>query len=95
MSALPGKAAVIPKAEAMVGDDALAYETRPNHEYGKTWAREVGRHASPKGNARKCQFCLHRIENGLLPACVTTGFLVGCAAAGLFYMIDRRRSTVG
>ncbi|HDK46297.1 MAG TPA: (4Fe-4S)-binding protein, partial [Actinobacteria bacterium] len=26
----------------------------------------------PEGNARKCTFCLHRLEQGLLPACVTT-----------------------
>lgn len=24
------------------------------------------------GNARKCTFCVHRIENGQLPSCVTT-----------------------
>jgi molybdopterin-containing oxidoreductase family iron-sulfur binding subunit len=24
------------------------------------------------GNARKCQFCIHRLEAGMLPACVTT-----------------------
>jgi molybdopterin-containing oxidoreductase family iron-sulfur binding subunit len=57
------------------GDDTpeiMDYETRPSFEYGREWTREPGNHASPKGNARKCQFCLHRIENGLLPACVTT-----------------------
>ncbi len=59
-------------APAMAGAAAMAYETRPNFEYGREWRREPGRNASPKGNARKCQFCLHRIENGLLPACVTT-----------------------
>ena len=60
------------ESEAMAGRDAMAYETRPNFEYGKEWRREPGGHASPIGNARKCQFCLHRLENGLLPACVTT-----------------------
>jgi len=57
------------------GDDTpeiMDYETRPSFEYGREWRREPGKHASPKGNARKCQFCLHRIENGMLPACVTT-----------------------
>ncbi|RPH76194.1 MAG: 4Fe-4S dicluster domain-containing protein [Candidatus Rokuibacteriota bacterium] len=47
-----------------------AYETQPSHEYGRTWARD-GK-ASPAGNARKCHFCIHRLEAGMLPACVTT-----------------------
>lgn len=59
-------------AAAMVGEEALEYETRPNFEYGEEWRRVPGSDRSPVGNARKCQFCLHRIENGLLPACVTT-----------------------
>lgn len=46
------------------------YEKAPNFEYGKAWKREGT--ASPVGNARKCHFCLHRIEKGLLPQCVTT-----------------------
>ncbi len=57
------------------GDDTpevMDYETRPTFEYGKEWRRTPGSESSPQGNARKCQFCLHRIENGLLPACVTT-----------------------
>lgn len=47
------------------------YETsRPSFDYGKSWTREgIG---SPIGNARKCHFCLHRVEEGVLPACVTT-----------------------
>jgi molybdopterin-containing oxidoreductase family iron-sulfur binding subunit len=48
----------------------MPYETQPNHEYGKSWSRE--NHGSPMGNARKCQFCLHRLEEGELPQCVTT-----------------------
>lgn len=52
--------------------EIMDYETRPNFEYGREWAREPGGHASPIGNARKCHFCLHRIENSMLPACVTT-----------------------
>ena len=47
-----------------------AYETEPSHEYGRSWTRDGQR--SPAGNARKCHFCLHRLEAGLLPACVTT-----------------------
>ena len=46
------------------------YENLPNHEYGKSWNR--AHHGSPVGNARKCHFCLHRIEQGLLPQCVST-----------------------
>lgn len=46
------------------------YETRPAFEYKKEWPREKGK--SPIGNARKCHFCIHRIEDGELPACVTT-----------------------
>lgn len=58
--------------EAMAGSEAMDYEKRPNFEYGKEWSREPGKHSSPMGNARKCQFCLHRIENEMLPACVST-----------------------
>src|SRR3989338_3878067 len=46
------------------------YELRPSFEYKKKWPRRHGK--SPIGNARKCHFCIHRIEKGLLPACVTT-----------------------
>jgi Fe-S-cluster-containing dehydrogenase component len=57
---------------AFAGAEAMAYETRPNFEYGREWVRNPERRRSPIGNARKCQFCLHRLDNGLLPACVTT-----------------------
>lgn len=46
------------------------YEQQPSHEYGKHWSRED--HQSPVGNARKCHFCLHRLEVGELPQCVST-----------------------
>lgn len=46
------------------------YETRPAFEFKKEWPRVKGQ--SPIGNARKCHFCIHRIERGLLPACVAT-----------------------
>lgn len=35
----------------------------PNFEYAKSWDCASG--GSPKGNARKCHFCLHRLEKGL------------------------------
>lgn len=47
-----------------------AYEIRPSFEYKKEWPRKKGK--SPIGNARKCHFCIHRIERGELPSCVTT-----------------------
>jgi molybdopterin-containing oxidoreductase family iron-sulfur binding subunit len=46
------------------------YEQQPNFEYGKHWDRK--NHRSPVGNARKCMFCLHRLEHGMLPECVTS-----------------------
>ncbi len=51
-------------------ENASEYEKIPNYEYGIEWKRTS--HSSPIGNARKCQFCLHRIELGLLPMCVVT-----------------------
>ncbi len=45
------------------------YEEQANFEYGKRWDRAKG---SPIGNARKCTFCLHRLDAGMLPACTTT-----------------------
>ncbi|MCF8107747.1 MAG: 4Fe-4S dicluster domain-containing protein [Desulfohalobiaceae bacterium] len=52
--------------------EIMAYEQRPNFEYGKEWVRDPDTHESPIGNARKCHFCLHRLHEGMLPACVTT-----------------------
>lgn len=48
----------------------MPYEEAPSHEYGKSWDRAD--HASPSGNARKCTFCVHRLDQGQLPECVTT-----------------------
>ncbi|MBN2655272.1 MAG: 4Fe-4S dicluster domain-containing protein [Nitrospirae bacterium] len=47
------------------------YEVEASEEYGKPWARK-NHFSSPIGNARKCHFCIHRIEKGTLPRCVTT-----------------------
>lgn len=46
------------------------YEMEPSFEYGQPRRRVKGQ--SPIGNTRKCHFCLHRLNNGMLPACVTT-----------------------
>ncbi len=50
--------------------EQMEYETLNNFEYNKEWPRKNNR--SPVGNVRKCHFCLHRLEQGLLPTCVTT-----------------------
>lgn len=47
-----------------------AYERRVFVEYQSAMHRNAG--GTPIGAARKCHFCLHRIESGVLPACVTT-----------------------
>jgi Fe-S-cluster-containing dehydrogenase component len=62
---------------AAVGSDGQAvsgphapWEDQPSHEYAKSWDRQG--HHSPMGNARKCHFCLHRLEVGQLPMCTST-----------------------
>jgi Fe-S-cluster-containing dehydrogenase component len=49
----------------------VAYDERPTFEYGKEWERK-DMHSSPVGNVRKCTFCSHRLDEGLLPQCLTT-----------------------
>ena len=57
--------------DRIVGRETAAqYELLPMFEYGEPRAREDGE--SPIGNARKCHFCLHRVKQGELPACVTS-----------------------
>jgi Fe-S-cluster-containing dehydrogenase component/DNA-binding NarL/FixJ family response regulator len=46
------------------------YEEQVSPEYDAGFRRADG--GSPIGNARKCHFCLHRLEVGQLPACVTS-----------------------
>lgn len=66
-----GAAAGAPEGDeaATLGPEA-PWEHRPSHEYAKHWTRDE--HGSPVGNARKCHFCLHRLEKGQLPTCTTT-----------------------
>lgn len=64
------------------------YESRKFFEYGKEWRRLHKR--SPIGNARKCHFCIHRIEKEILPACVTTCI----ARANYFGDVNDPESTV-
>lgn len=51
-------------------ETASQYELLPMYEYGKERVRENKQ--SPVGNARKCHFCLHRVKQGQLPACVSS-----------------------
>ena len=49
------------------------YDIWTSFEYGvDEWSRPVNSRKSPKFNTRKCHFCIHRLESGMLPACVTT-----------------------
>lgn len=57
--------------DGMVGKSiAEKYETDPSFEYSKLWKRKDD--DSPIGNARKCHFCIPRIDRGMLPECVVT-----------------------
>ena len=47
------------------------YEVEDSGEYGKVFKRKTHWH-SPIGNARKCHFCIHRVEKGELTRCTTT-----------------------
>ncbi len=68
-----------PVQEPFMGkENAELYERKAAYDYGKEWRREDGE--SPVGNARKCHFCLHRIEKGLLPSCV-----ISCIGRATFF----------
>ncbi|GAB4400542.1 MAG: 4Fe-4S dicluster domain-containing protein [Anaerolineales bacterium] len=56
---------------AIVGGGTAAGYEHASKEYGEDWTRN-GIHESPVGNVRKCHFCLHRIKDGILPACTST-----------------------
>lgn len=47
------------------------YEVENSGEYGGNFKRKSHWH-SPIGNARKCHFCIHRVEKGELTRCTTT-----------------------
>lgn len=46
------------------------YETREFDEYESEYTRASGQ--LPARSGRKCHFCLHRLNAGMLPSCVTT-----------------------
>lgn len=51
-------------------DPLQPYEQAASPEYAEYRVRAEG--GSPIGNARKCHFCLHRLYQGMLPACLET-----------------------
>lgn len=58
---------------ALALDGGAANETLPSFEYGEQRTRSDGViPTSPVGNARKCTFCAHRLDKGMLPMCVST-----------------------
>jgi molybdopterin-containing oxidoreductase family iron-sulfur binding subunit len=72
LAACPYSARTVDKGEYYTeGTPALQpYEEQTSPEYDAGHRRANG--GSPIGNARKCHFCLHRLEAGQLPACVTS-----------------------
>lgn len=64
-------AGTAPQGATFGAQQAAGYEHATTFEYGQARERR-SLHDSPVGNARKCNFCEHRILNGQLPACVTT-----------------------
>ncbi|MBI4280453.1 MAG: 4Fe-4S dicluster domain-containing protein [Armatimonadetes bacterium] len=48
------------------------YERAVSHDWGRRWLRERYNTGAPVGGGRKCHFCLHRLEAGMVPVCVST-----------------------
>lgn len=69
--------------------DPQAYEYRTFVENGERFTRRPGANLL-EGVARKCTFCSHRIDIGVLPACVTT-----CLGGAMYFGdADNSRSLV-
>ena len=56
------------------------YEKMESFDSGVPLKRVKGQKSAPAGSGRKCHFCLHRLENGMLPQCVTT-----CIGRGAYF----------
>ncbi len=48
------------------------HKSQPSPEYGRNKKRSLKGNKSPRGNVRKCHFCIHRVKKGLRPACAST-----------------------
>lgn len=74
ITACPYSARVFDTGYTYTGEtpEQQLYELLPSFEYGEARSRKPGTEESPIGNARKCHFCIHRVEQGQLPMCVTT-----------------------
>ncbi len=55
------------------------YEERPTFDYGEARHR-TGEEPTVLDAVRKCHFCVHRLDAGLLPACVTT-----CVGGAMYF----------
>ena len=49
---------------------AQPYESAASFEYGTKRQRKGA--SQPVGNARKCHFCVHRLQEGMLPQCISS-----------------------
>lgn len=56
-------------------DSPQPYEEAVNYQYGS-----INKRKDLVGKPRKCDFCLHRLRNGMLPACVTT-----CVGGAMYF----------
>lgn len=72
MTACPYQARVFDSGDFYTLDSPAPqpYEMLKTYEYGKSYDRT--KDESPVGNVRKCHFCLGRLDNGMLPECVTS-----------------------
>jgi Fe-S-cluster-containing dehydrogenase component len=80
MTACPYQARVFDSGDFYTTDTPAVqpYELLKTYEYGRAYDR--AKHESPVGNVRKCHFCLHRLNEGMLPECVT-----GCIGVATYF----------
>lgn len=79
-AACPYTAITYDEGRSYTGDTPASqpYEQLPSYDYGQRVQRKAPE--PPVGSSRKCDFCLHRLEVGMLPACVTT-----CIGSAMYF----------